>query len=72
MTDVKSIINGVLCFIFGIIFMVVTWYIVPNIIEIVEIDTTIKLIFYAGLIMMYILAILVAPAVMIFKGAKQS
>lgn len=74
MVDVKSIIKGVITFILGFFFVVISWYIVPILIdtmnETTNNDTTLRAIFYVGLVILYIIALVVAPAMMIMKGSK--
>ena len=55
MADVGQIVRGVIAFVFGVTFMIVSWYIIPALIETMhEIfnDPLLRIIFYFGLIVL--------------------
>jgi hypothetical protein len=66
-----TIIKGILGFIYGLIFSVVSWYIVPIFISIIPAENTILIgIFWASLVIMWILALFVRPIYIIRKALQ--
>lgn len=73
--DLAKIVKGVIVFFLGIIYTLVSYYVVPILLEFLEdstygLDTTLQTIFWIGLITTWILAIIVAPALMIVQGSQ--
>lgn len=70
MVQPVNIVKGVLCFLMGLIFIYVSQYIIPPLANELLTGTT-KAIFYVGLIILYVLAVIVAPAVIIFQAEDE-
>lgn len=73
MANLTNIVKGVLAFILGVFFTIISYYIVPELIDALssfgDAETTALLttVFWSGYILLIILAVLVAPAMVIFQ-----
>lgn len=68
MADIGKVATGVVLMVFGLFFSVVSWYIVDILLDMASFSTTIQAIFWVGLIIMWILAIVVMPMKFITEG----
>lgn len=67
MDKIAQIIKGVIWFFFGLAYSVLSYYVVPALVDFLP-TTTLQAIFWVGLILTWILAIIIAPAVIITKA----
>lgn len=69
MVDLALVGKGILYFFFGVLGSIVSYYIIPVFISYLP-TNTLKAIFWVGLIIVWILAIIVNPVHCIIKGMK--
>lgn len=71
-TNMGSLAKGAVLYVIGIFYMMISWYIIPEFIEILFNDlstnTTLYGLFYFFLILSWILALIVIPNFIIFKS----
>lgn len=70
MTNRMKILQGVLLFIFSLLLIIHTWYMVEHIANIFE-DPFLKVIFYLGLIGIYTTTLIIMPITLIIQGSKK-
>lgn len=77
MVNITNIVKGVLVFILGVFFTILSYYIVPSIIYEMQSfgDATasalLTTVFWGGYILLIILAVFIAPAMIIFQESNQ-
>lgn len=73
MVNPVNVVKGVLMFVLGIFFTIISYYIIPALIEEMSAfgdattTTLLNTVFWSGYILVIILAVFVAPAMMIFR-----
>lgn len=72
--DLKKVGYGAICFFTGLIYTLITWYIIPDIINLFFVtlwnNPTLYGIFHTCLILSYILLIFIIPNLLIFSNTK--
>ena len=66
-----EMIKGFLSMIFSVVFAIVSWYIIPNIINILS-DGMVNAILWAGYLVILVLVVIVKPVVMILDIKNKS
>lgn len=70
-TQLKQLAYGGVAFVVGILYTLISWYIAPEFIQMMFVDlwqnTTLYSIFWTGLIITWVLALLVVPNLLIFR-----
>ena len=75
MVDYAGVVKGVLAFFIGILVTIVTWYIagiIDDVLVTLDISSTLRAIYWVGLLVTWISAVILVPYVTITKSMGRS